>query len=63
MTDHAHMQFTLHAVVGYETLGTPVADLGFHEGGFIRSGEKFCKPRPVPDKTTPFYVVEEYPTC
>ena len=47
----------------------PVADLGFHEGGFVRSGtlarlrgcEKFCKPRPLPAKTTPFYVVEQYP--
>ena len=33
----------------------PVADLGFHEGGFIRSGVlvcplKFCKPRPLPAK-------------
>ena len=32
-----------------------VADLGFHEGGFGRSGalahrEKFCKPRPLPAK-------------
>ena len=44
-----------------------VADLGFHEGGVrkvharLRARENFCKPRPLPAKTTPFYVVEQYP--
>ena len=35
-------------------IGLTVADLGFHEGGFVRSGaaaEIFCKPRPLPAKT------------
>ena len=46
----------------------PVADLGILEGGFVRSGtlarlRNFCKPRPLPVKTTLFYVVEQYPSC
>ena len=35
--------------------GFTVADLGFHEGGFVRLGENL--------QTTPFYVVERYPRC
>ena len=46
-----------------------VADLGFYEGGFIRSGtlarpRKFLQTTPTScQKTTPFYVVEQYPRC
>ena len=38
-----------------EKVDESVADLGFHEGGFVRSGalaarKIFCKPRPLPVK-------------
>ena len=41
--------------------GFSVADLGFHEGGFVRSGA-LERPRKFL-QTTPFYVVERYPRC
>ena len=43
-----------------------VADLGFHEGGFVRSGalarpRKILQTTPTSGQTPPFYVVEQYP--
>ena len=52
-----------------ETGWSTVADLGFHEGGFIRLGA-LAHPRKFFEnhahfwpKTMPFYVVEQYPRC
>ena len=51
-----------------EKVDESVADLGFHEGGFVRSGalaarKIFENHAHFREKTPPLYVVEQYPRC